>query len=181
MKKEIAPLLAARLTRREIFARFYSPGTLFAETSERRLETGTLEEAVQAAKSVKERHGATPYGFDLITKIVAPPVPDGEGGTLSVQPKEVDRKGRFYLGGKLLMYEDAEDGSIMASNMRCNRYPICIENTNSYRFTYYFEEGDAIVDPDTGKILRRGDEEDLVAYCARKCAEWDADGDGVKT
>ena len=100
---------------------------------------------------------------------------------MSVQPKVVERRGRFYLGGKLLRYEEAEEGSILASNMRCNGYPLCIENANSYRSTHYFEERDAIVDPETGTVLRRGDDGDLVAYRAAKCAQWDAEREHPRT
>lgn len=163
-------------TKKQIFARYFSPGTLFSEVSDRPLETGTVEEAVAGAKKIVERYSARPYGFDLITMIVAEPIDDGHGGTMEVQPKQVARKGRFFLGGKLIRYEEAVkregSGSIMCSNMHCNNDPIAIEILNGYRNTQIFNEEDVIVDPETGAVLRRGDEPELVKYRADKIAEW---------
>ncbi len=56
---------------RKIFAHHFSPGTFFAETTMRPLEMGTIEEAVVFAKGITERYDARPYGFDLVTMLVA--------------------------------------------------------------------------------------------------------------
>lgn len=160
---------------RKHFVEFFSPGTFFAETSVREVSSWDTKEAVGLAETIKERHGAKPYGFQFFTSIVADPVPDGEGGTLEVEPKEVKRSGTYFLGGKLMNLEaiaGIADYSILLANMRCNGWPIVIENSNSYRSTHPFKEEDLLVGPD-GEIARRGDEPFLVEYRAEKIAERD--------
>jgi hypothetical protein len=161
---------------RKVFAQFFSPGTFFSETSTAPLEDGTIEEAVRLSKGIAERYNATPYAFDIVTKLVAPPVEDGEGGVMPVAPKEVERKGRFFIGGRLIRFEEmvsAEgEKAIIVGNMRGNGWPICIENTNSYKSTQPFTEADTVVDPDTGEILFSGSSPDLVKYRAEKLEEW---------
>jgi len=161
---------------RKVFAQFFSPGTLFAETSMRELAEGTVEEAVASSKEISERYSATPYGFDIVTKLVSEPIDDGEGGKMEVASKEVSREGRYYLGGRLIRYEEAVemDGerSAWCSNMRGNGWPICIQNTNSFKSTNPFRKDDAIVDLETGKILARGTDPDLTEYREGKLAEW---------
>lgn len=103
-------------------------------------------------------------------------MPDGEGGTLKVQPKEVTRSGMHYLGGELLKFDDVPDDkehSILRGNMRCNKWPVCIVNRNSWRHTAMFEETDCIVGP-SGEIVRSGNDPDLMVYRAEKNAEFEA-------
>jgi hypothetical protein len=92
-----------------------------------------------------------------------------------VEPKEVESRGRFFLGGTVLRFEDIEGDSIAASNMRGNGYPTCVEIVRSFRSTQYFEEKDVIVDPDTGAVIVRGDDPELVEYRKRKILEWAKD------
>ncbi len=163
---------------KKIFAEYFSPGTMFAETSTRALDKGSVKEAISLSKKVSERHGATPYAFDIVTKLVADPIDDGQGGTMKVFPKEIGRKGRYYLGGEVITYDQViareGAGSIWAMNMRGNRDPVSVQNTNSYKSTQIFREQDVIVDVETGAILVRGDDSELVQYRTVKIAEWDA-------
>jgi len=162
---------------RKVFAQFYSPGTFFAETSTMPLETGSIKEAVNLSKEVSERYGAKPYAFDIVTKLVAQPVDDGEGGVIPMSTKEVERRGRFFIGGRLIRYEEMVkvegERSVIVSNMRGNGWPICIENVNSYKSTQPFKEDDAVVDLDTGEILFSGSDPDLVKYRAARIGEWE--------
>lgn len=170
MSKEQTP-------QRKHFAEFYSPGTILAEVSTVELECDSIEEAVYRSKSIVVRHGATPYAFDIVTKIVAPPVDGGEDGVMmDVIPKEVERRGRFYLGGKLRRFGEvvkAEgENAVIVFNMRSHECPICIEIVNGYRSTHFFDENDVIVNPNTGDIIRRGNDPDLVGYRSMKLKEW---------
>ena len=45
------------------FVTFYSPGTFVAETSCLPIDSWNVDEAREMAHGIKERHGATPWGF----------------------------------------------------------------------------------------------------------------------
>lgn len=164
-------------TKRKVYAQYFSPGTLFPEIQTIELESGSLQEAAVRAKGVIECHGATPYSFDIVTKIVAEPIDDGEGGKLEVSSKEVERSGRYFLGGKIFRYEqvleEKGENSILARNMRNQKAPICIVIDNGYRSTQLFQEQDCIVDKDTGDILLRGDSPEFIEYRSAKIKEWE--------
>ena len=160
---------------RKHFVQFLSPGTFVSETTTKPIEDWDVVEACRLAKSIEERHGAKPYGFEFITKLVGEAVDDGEGGKLEVMPREVERSGTYFITGDLLFYHKAtgHDLRILRENMRCNRCPVCIENGNSYRHTSQFNESDCIVDWD-GSVIRRGTDADLIEYRETAIAEWEA-------
>ena len=167
------------MVKRQNFVTFYSPGTFVSECGSQPCESWDIREAVQRAKKVKERYGATPYGFRFESRIVADPVSDGEGGTLAVQPKTVKESGTHFLGGTLLTLREVEarnqdDERILRSNMRHS--PIVCVNTNSYRSTLPFEEGDILLD-DKGNIIERGNDPKHVAYRAEVAAMVKAEND----
>ena len=159
---------------RKHYITFMSPGTLFSETSDKEVDSWDVKQAVQMAKSIKERYNATPYGFYFKTFITHPPIDDGEGGTLNVQPKQVADSGRYFLGGKLESFDDVEkrndtNEEILRSNMRANDWAWVCVVTHKYKSTQPFEEKDSLVDAETGEILFRGSDPDLMAY--RKVAK----------
>lgn len=154
---------------------FHSPGTFFDETTTREVAAWDHRLVpLAAAMTVAERYGAKPYGFRFSTSIVAEPVPDGEGGTLNVEPKVIAKSGMYYINGTVMRFEDIVDDdadSILRSNMRCNGWPLMVECRNSYRSVHIFEEGDIIVNA-AGDIVERGDDPKHVAYRAAMLAEW---------
>ena len=163
------------MTRREHFVLFMSPGTMFDETTEKPIESWDISAALLMLERITERHGAKPYGFQFLTKVIADPVDDGEGGTLKVQPKTVAASGTHFVKGRLRTVDDiaAEADTkeqILLSNMRGNDWPIVCETTNGYRHTGRFEERDRLVGP-TGEIVEAGDDPKHVEYRKRKIAE----------
>src|ERR1700724_1577183 len=145
---------------------FFSPGTFMCEQSSYEIASWDPKTAVGMAEKVLERYNAKPFGFQFTTIVTSDPVPDGEGGLLEVTPKEVDRSGMHYLGGKLRFLHEIDpkgDERILHSNMDCNDMPIVIENRNSWRYTGDFSESSCIVDPD-GKVIRKGSDADLLEY-----------------
>lgn len=151
---------------------FYSPGTLFSESSTHDIDSWDTVQAVAMAETIRARYNARPYGFVFRTLIIADDVPDGEGGFLHVEPKEVARSGVHFLGGRLETYSDVvarndDKEDILRSNMRNNDYWIVCINENSFRSTMPFDEKDFIVNAQ-GIVVQRGDDPQLVAYRAEQ-------------
>jgi hypothetical protein len=157
------------MTRRQEFVVFYSPGTLFAESSAKPIERRDVAMAARMAADVTERYNAKPYGFQFETRIIADPIPDGEGGTMRVLAKAVDVSGTHFLCGTLETYDDVvkrdnPEESILRSNMR-GMSPIVCVTENSFLSTMPFEEGDCVLDVN-GVVVERGDDPKWVAYRA---------------
>ena len=159
---------------------FYSPGTLFSESSSKDIDSWDTRKAVEMAEAIMERYNAKPYGFVFETYKTHADVSDGEGGTLQVRPKLEKSSGVYFLGGKLETYddvlarnEDSTNDRILLSNMRGNGMWIVCINTNSFRSTMPFEENSKIVDA-AGTIIESGDDPKYVAYRATQTAKRDA-------
>lgn len=147
---------------------FYSPGTLFSESSSYDIDSWDIAKAISLSEKVTERYGAKPYGFVFATYLTAPEVSDGEGGTLKVEPKRIAESGIHFLGGKLETYDDVvardnSDESILRSNMRGNSMWIVCINTNSYRSTLPFNEEDKLLDS-RGNVLESGNDPKWIKY-----------------
>lgn len=158
---------------RKHYVTFVSPGTLFAEMTSKPIDAWDIKQALALEKGTIERYGAKPFGFYFSTRLVVDPVPDGEGGTLNVEPREVERSGMHFLADaghwSLHSYDELErvgskETEILRSNMRGNGWPIVFESRRSFRCTQPFEERDVVVDDKTGDILVRGDEPEKRAY-----------------
>lgn len=154
------------MTRRQSFVTFLSPGTFCSEQTTKPIETWDPATAVRIGADVDERYGAKPYAFYFSESIVSDAVPDGEGGALTVQPKQVRKSGLYHLNGviKTMVDFDPKKDSILLSNMRANAWPFVVETTNSYKHVAPFLAEDFIVDA-SGKVTERGDDP---KYTARR-------------
>lgn len=124
------------------FVIFYSPGTFVSEQSERPIDSWAPAAAVRMADEIRERHGATPYGFVFTTR---------SRGPNDLDSKESARSGVYYLGGKIetraeVEARNAPDEQIMRDNMRINKIERVIINTNSWKVTMPFKECDVLLD-----------------------------------
>lgn len=149
----------------EDFVEFFSPGTFVSEQTDKPCAHGDITKALEMARGIKERHGASPYGFRFYT-IERAMVVDGEGNKAQKSKRETNRSGMHYITGTILRYDDVPDDSehsILRANMRCNDYAYCIENRNSWRFTGEFAAKDCIVEWD-GSISVRGDCPEFMEY-----------------
>lgn len=149
---------------------FYSPGTFVSETTSRPIASWDAAAACEMATSIFERYNARPYAFAFSTSITAPPVPDGQGGTLNVQPRETARSGLHFLDGSVLTIEDVAARSdpkddILLSNMR-GGMPIVVESINGWRSVHPFGAGDVVVNA-SGRVTERGDSPERIAYRAK--------------
>lgn len=118
------------------FVIFYSPGSFVSETTEKEIDSWDVEEAKKMARNIKERYGATPYGFKFITR--------------SRGKKDLD-SGMYYLGGRIrhldfIILEDKPDEQILISNMKINGWDRVIENTNSWKITQPLREDDVVLE-----------------------------------
>lgn len=169
---------------RKHYVVFYSPGTFVAETSQEPIEEWSPRIAVGMAEKIVERYDSTPYGFRFETRLVRDPIPDGEGGTLTVASKKVAESGMYFLGGRLRTVDDVatearKDEEILLSNMLGNDYPIVVEVVKRWKSTQPFDATDCIVDA-TGDVVERGNHPKWVEYRAKKIAERQAWRDGQR-
>ncbi len=111
--------------RTERRATYYLPGSLFPEEITRPIDNGP---------DIVDRAAAqAPTGtfcFVLSTVLTADPVSDGRGGTLAVQPKTIDKTGRYYLGGRLFDQDEVaalgDSHRTVLANMQGNRWALVI-------------------------------------------------------
>lgn len=123
------------------FVTFYSPGTFVAEESTRPIAAWDVVQAKAMAKTIKERHGATPYGFRFTTR---------GRGSADLDSREQARSPMYYLGGTVETLAEVEarnapDEEILRSNMRGNGYDRIIVNTNSWKGTYPLMPDDIVL------------------------------------
>lgn len=124
------------------FVIFYSPGTFVAETTEEPIDTWDTEAAIEMSRTIKERHGAIPYGFQFITRSRD----DNE-----LDSKKTDASPMYYLGGRIETIDEIEirndpKEKILRSNMRANGWDRVIVNENSWRTVLPMKMDDVIVD-----------------------------------
>ena len=121
---------------------FFSPGTFVAEESQKPIEAWNASLAVLMSKDIKERHGATPYGFCFITRARS----DDE-----LDSKEVARSNMYYLGGEVLTLAEVkarnkDEDRILIQKMEGNKIARIVINDNSYRATQPFNDDDVVLD-----------------------------------
>lgn len=153
---------------RKHFVTFLSPGTFVSEQTTKPIDAWDPVQAVAMSEKIVERHGAKPYGFYFTTCLVADPISDGEGGTLDVQGKEVERSGTYYLGGKVESFDEVmarndPDEVTMQRNMEWNDIQYVCVTTNGWKHRGRFDEKDVVVDA-KGEIIERGDSPERTAY-----------------
>jgi len=123
------------------FVVFSSPGTLFSEETIKEIAEWDTEKAIIMSKEIKERYGATPYGFCFITR--------GRTGE-DLDSKEIKRSNFYYLGGEIktlkeLRKENNPGDIILIRNMECNNWDKVIINNNSWKWTQPFAKGDVLL------------------------------------
>lgn len=124
------------------FVTFYSPGTFMAEDSTLPIESWDVAEAVRMSRSIKERYGAVPYGFQFSTR---------SRSDADLDSRQSARSGTYYLGGRIETVADVEARNdprerILLANMRCNGWDRIVVNDNSWRWTMPLRDGDTVLD-----------------------------------
>lgn len=135
---------------RKDYVRFFSPGTLTAESTDREIDGWSITAAQEMAHEIVERHGATPYAFQFVRR---------ERGPDDLDSHEADRSPLYYLGGVVETLAEVEARNdpadrILLMNMRGNGYDRIITVTNSYRWTQPFRDGDVRLEWTPRKVTR---------------------------
>jgi len=135
MKKKTAVVIAH-------FVTLFSPGTFVAEATTRPIASWDIEEAKRIARGIKERHAATPYGFQFTTR--------------SREERDLDSRVTatsplYYLGGTIETLDDVkaratEKERILVSNMEGNGWDRIITNTNSWKWTQPLHPTDVVLE-----------------------------------
>jgi hypothetical protein len=116
---------------------FMSPGTFASETTTVDIDSWDVEKAKEMARTVKERYGATPFGFMFETW-----TPD---------KIRIDVSPTYYLGGRVRTYEmvllmNLPEEEILRNNMRYNDIKRVITNTNSYKSVLPLKDDDIVLE-----------------------------------
>lgn len=124
------------------FVTFYSPGTLMSEVLVKPIDAWDVEAATEMARSIMERHGATPYGFRFTTR---------SRGDDDLDSKVSKTSPTYFLGGRIETLEEVEarddpNEKILRFNMRSNGWSRIVVNDNSWRVTQPLEDGDVVLD-----------------------------------
>jgi hypothetical protein len=124
------------------FVTFLSPGSFVSEQNTEEIESWDVDKAMKMARNIKQRHGATPYGFYFTTR---------ERGENDFNSKQTEESNMYHLGGDVYTLEDIINrndprDNILISNMKCNKWDRVIENNNSWRNTQPLNKDDVVLD-----------------------------------
>lgn len=122
------------------FVTFLSPGTFVHEETTKPIDRWDSALAAKMAKDIKERHGATPFGFYFTTR---------RRKATDLDSKVTDRSKMFFLGGQILTLAEVKrrmpDKHILIANMEDNKIERVIINSNSWQIVQPFNPGDQVV------------------------------------
>lgn len=128
---------------------FYSPGTFFAETTKKKIDSWDPQKALAMSKKIEERYHSHPYGFQFFTH---------ERADDELDSHISDSSGTWYIDGVVKTLEDLKaehnpENKILISNMECNQWDSVVQTRSPYSWTQPFEDGDHIIRSD-GTIIR---------------------------
>lgn len=123
------------------FVVFLSPGTFVSEQTQKDIDSWDVNKALHLARGIKERYGATPYGFYFVTR---------ERSDSELDSKITKRSNMYYLGGKIETLEEVKsrkdpNDRILISNMECNGWDRIITKTNSWKITQPLNKEDIVL------------------------------------
>lgn len=124
------------------FVTFFSPGTFIAEDTVKPIKSWDIATAKRMALAIKERHGATPYGFQFTTRTRT----ENE-----LDSKISARSPMYFLGGKIETIDDVAKRAdpkeeILLRNMRANKWNKIIINDTSWRWTQPLQKTDVVLE-----------------------------------
>jgi len=130
-----------RIDVKQNFVTFYSPGSFVAEDTTQPIDAWDIDEALRRLTKIKERYGATPYGFRFTTR--------GRGAN-ELDSRQIAQSGTYYFGVRVRTLQEVEeanlpDEQILRSNMRGNGYDKVVTTTSGWRWTQPLAAGDTVL------------------------------------
>ena len=124
------------------YVEFLSPGTFVAESSRRKIEAWDTEIALELMANIKERYGATPYGFRFSTRA-------RKAGELD--SAEIAHSGVYYVNVTVRTLEDVEadndpDEKILRQNMRGNGWEKIVTTKEGWKWTQPLHDADTVLE-----------------------------------
>ena len=117
------------MTMEQHYVTFLSPGTFVHEYTTKKVNSWDIEQAMEMAHNITERHNAIPFAFYFTTN---------RRENDELDSKEVAESPMYYLGGVVETLEEVkaratEDDRILVQNMEWNCWDRIITNNNSWR------------------------------------------------
>ena len=124
------------------FVTFESPGTFVHESTTKPIGSWDVAAAVETARGIHERHGATPFAFYFATRTRR----DDD-----LDSKITATSGRYFLGGRVETIEEVDarndpSEKILRANMHGNNIERIVVNDNSWKSTQPLGENDVVLD-----------------------------------
>lgn len=143
---------------RQHFVTFVVHSMLSPVLVKRPIDSWDVRAAVAMIEHMKEK----PHWFRFSTWLTHDPVPDGEGGTLNVEPRELECSGRYYTTGKVRSADERVADEVVHRRVK---QPFSIDIGTSLLRDEDFNADDFVVDA-AGAIVERGDASERAAYRA---------------
>jgi hypothetical protein len=126
------------------FVRFFSPGTLLSEQTDKPVKKWDTKEALKILPNIEERYGAKPYGFCFVTYA---------RGDEDLDSKQTACSGMYYIDAKVETYEEIvkrnlPEEDVLRSNMKINEIKKVVTNgpnSKTYHFCVPLEDEDVIL------------------------------------
>jgi hypothetical protein len=134
--------MATETTVQQHFVTFYSPGTFVAETTEKPIDAWDVDAAVRMAAKVKERYGATPYGFQFSTRTRGPK---------DLDSREVKRSPMHYINCKVetlaqIKRRGNPKDRILIENMEGNKWDRVVTSIKGWAWTAPLNKDDVVIE-----------------------------------
>ena len=123
------------------FVTFFSPGSFVAEDITKPIKSWNVAIARRMALQIKERHGATPYGFQFTTR---------SRGAKDLDSRVSAKSPVYYINCKIETLEeitarnDPRDDTLL-HNMRINHYERIVTTTKGWRWSQPLNEKDVVL------------------------------------
>jgi hypothetical protein len=123
------------------YVTFYSPGTMVAETTRREIASWNVTKALKMMEDIKERHGATPYGFFFTTM---------KRGLRDFEPKETARSGMYYVNCRVQTLEEVMEShnpaeSTLLQNMKTNGWDKIVTTKSGWAWSQQLLDEDTVL------------------------------------